>query len=188
MKFSIIMPAHNAAEFIDKALQSVVSQTYKDYELIVVCDACEDNTAEIARSYGATVYEVDYKNEGPTRNFGLDHATGEWVLWIDDDDWWLHEFVLEQLAGKLGDEDMLRFSFIWKDRCYARCDDYIAVWNKCWRRSFIGDTRFKDAFPVDEPFHHEMMSKNPKIKDWDMPMYYYNYLHEGSQWWKILNS
>ena len=91
MKFSIIMPAHNAAGFFKKALDSIEMQTYKDYELIVVCDACEDNTEEIARSYNAKVYSVDYKNEGPTRNFGLDKASGEWILWIDDDDWWLHE-------------------------------------------------------------------------------------------------
>ena len=51
MMFSIIIPAHNAAEYIRKGLDSIKSQSYKDYELIVVCDACTDNTEAIAREY-----------------------------------------------------------------------------------------------------------------------------------------
>ncbi len=90
-KFSIIIPAHNSAKFIKKALDSVKIQTFKDYELIVVCDACTDKTAEIARKYTDKVIKVDFTNEGRTRNVGLDAAVGDWILWIDDDDWWMHE-------------------------------------------------------------------------------------------------
>ena len=53
MKFSIIIPAHNAGSTIGKTLESVRSQDFKDYEVIVVCDSCEDNTEEVAKSYGA---------------------------------------------------------------------------------------------------------------------------------------
>lgn len=184
-KFSIIMPAHDAAKYIRKALDSVASQTYTDYELIVICDACKDNTAEIAREYGANVIEVDYTNSGLTRNAGLDVATGEWVLFMDDDDWWLHEFVLEQLNEKLGGEDILCFGFIWKGVGYTEPNRpgghyWPAVWNKCWRRSAIGDTRFRPIYPDDLIFHDTMMDKALFIKAWDMPLYYYNYWREGS--------
>ena len=49
--FSVIVPEHNSAEFMRKGLDSIRDQSFTDYELIVVCDACSDNTAEIAREY-----------------------------------------------------------------------------------------------------------------------------------------
>lgn len=180
-KFSIIIPAHNSAKFIKKALDSVKIQTFKDYELIVVCDACTDKTAEIARKYTDKVIKVDFANEGRTRNVGLDAAVGDWILWIDDDDWWMHEYVLEELDKALGDEDVLCFGFIWKHKGYMPPGDWIAVWNKCWRRSFIGDERFGEEFPPDKDWHFRMMAKPKKMRNLDKLMYYYDYLRKGSQ-------
>ena len=183
MKFSIIIPAHNSESYIHKALQSIESQTFKDYELIVVCDSCTDGTKSIAESYGAKTIDVNFHNDGLTRNTGIDNATGDWILFMDDDDWWLHEFVLEQLAEKVGkeNEDILCFSFVWKDVKYCSPLSlngtlYPAVWNKCWKREFIGNTRFPHVYSIsDYYFHTEMMKKNPKLVIWDMPLYYYNY-------------
>ena len=189
MRFSIIIPAYNSANYITKGLESIVSQTFKDYELIVICDSCKDNTAEIAMSYGAKVYIENFHNDGLSRSKGLDVAQGEYVLFMDDDDWWLHEFVLEQLDNELkriGDVDVLAFSFIFKGVCYAsptRNHDklWIAVWNKCWKRECIGKTRFPNVHSCsDSYFHKDMMKKKLKIYTWDMPMYYYNYLRVGS--------
>ena len=103
MKFSIIIPAHNAAEHIQNALDSVTEQTFTDYELIVICDSCTDNTEQIAKEYGAITEKVAYHCDGPTRSRGLDIAKGDWILFMDDDDWWLHEYVLEQINSKLTD-------------------------------------------------------------------------------------
>ena len=57
--FSVIVPEHNSAEFMRKGLESIKAQSFTDYELIVVCDACEDNTAEIAREYTDKVFEIE---------------------------------------------------------------------------------------------------------------------------------
>lgn len=188
-KFSIIIPAYNAENHIRKALDSIKSQTFKDYELIVVCDSCNDRTEEIAKEYGAITDSVGFHQDGYTRNRGIDMATGEWILFMDDDDWWLHEFVLEQLDGKLkehSDIDVLCFSFIFKGWKYAspkgnNGDHWIATWNKCWRREFVGDSRFSFKHSIsDRDFHKSVMRKHPRIYDWDMPMYYYNYLRPGS--------
>lgn len=193
MRFSIIIPAYNAENHIIKGLESIKEQTFKDYELIVVCDSCKDNTESIAKSYGAKTVAVDFHNDGLSRSKGLDMAQGEWVLFMDDDDWWLHEYVLQQLDEKLRevkDIDILAFSFIFKHWMYASPtsnkgykynNHWIAVWNKCWRRKFIGDTRFPNVYACsDKYFNEEMMKKHPRIYDWDMPMYYYNYLRPGS--------
>lgn len=188
MRFSIIIPAHNSELYITKALESVKKQTFKDYQLIVVCDRCTDHTQDIAQMYGAKTCKVDFGNDGLSRSKGLDLATGEYVLFMDDDDWWLHEFVLEQIDEKLREEDVdiLAFSFIFKGVCYAsplknHNKLWIAVWNKCWKREAIGDTRFPNIYSVsDLYFHRAMMEKKLRIKTWDMPMYYYNYLRDGS--------
>lgn len=184
--FSVIVPAYNAEDHIRPLLKSIVSQTFDDYELIVVCDSCIDKTEEIARSYGAKVLTVNYNRDGLTRNAGLDAATGEWVLFADDDDWFLHEFCFQQLADNVGKhgEDALFFSYIDKVYGYFRQLPYdlrIAVWNKCWRRSFIGDTRFPCRhYWGDCDFHNKLMRKPHKFVFWDMPMYYYNFMRKGS--------
>lgn len=191
MKFSIIIPAYNSAGYIRKALDSIRIQSFTDYELIVVCDSCTDDTRAIAEEYGAKVEEVDCHCDGGTRNRGLDIAQGEWILFMDDDDWWLHEYVLEQLAGlldKYGDRiDILCFSFIFRGRGYASPTGnggyhWYAVWNKCWRRTVIGDTRFQNVKATsDVGFTDAILAKHPRMFDWDMPLYYYNYMRPGSQ-------
>ena len=68
MRFSVIIPAHNSEKFISKALDSIKNQSCRDFELIVVCDRCTDNTKAIAESYGAKTLEVDYGRDGLSRN------------------------------------------------------------------------------------------------------------------------
>lgn len=187
-KFSIIIPAHNDESRIQKALDSVRSQSYHDYELIVVCDACTDNTAEVARMYTNNVIEIDFHRDGLSRNAGLDIATGEWILFIDSDDWWLHEFVLEEIAGEIARQefDVLAFGFIWRNVGVTfplRPGNLLwpNVWSKLWKRSFIGDTRFGDEWSVsDLGFTQRVLAKMPILVTWDMPLYYYNYMREGS--------
>ena len=188
-KYSIIIPAHNAEDCLGRCLDSVVSQKYRNWELLVVCDACTDGTADVVRKYGEKPIIVNHQRDGLARNAGLDAARGEWVLFLDADDWWLHEYVLTQLDSALNPAwDILFFSFIWKGQGYFSQDQYrhyVAVWNKSWRREFIGDTRFNDVYGVsDMYFDKAMMAKNPKCAYWDMPFYYYNYLYEGSINWK----
>lgn len=189
MKFSVIIPAHNAENYITKGLDSIKSQSFRDFELIVVCDRCTDNTKAIAESYGAKTIEVDYGRDGLSRNAGLDIAQGEYILWLDDDDWFLHEFVFEQIDRKLketNDPELLCFSFIWKGVMYSEPlnkhgEPYVAVWCKAWRRDYIGDTRFPDVYSVsDSYFHADMMKKPHRTELFDNPMVYYNYLRKGS--------
>lgn len=187
--FSVIVPAHNAAGFIGKCLDSVRQQTWTKYELIVVCDACTDNTAQICREkYHAKVIETNFGLDGLARNAGIDAAQGDWILFLDHDDWWLHEYVMQMLADEISrkwvdDIDVIMFGFIWKGRNYIWQEHqrYVAVWSKCWRRTFIGDTRFP-ATPYwsDVDFDKQMFAKNPIYDSFNQIMYYYNYLAPGS--------
>ena len=185
--FSVIVPAHNSAEYIGKGLRSIRKQTFKDYELIVVCDACTDDTEQMARVYTDNVIVTEFGMDGLARNAGIDAADGYWLIFMDDDDWFLHEYVFQQLhdAAIDTDADLLVFDFIWRGRGYYRNDGgrvNIAVWSKCWRREIIGDTRFPGIhFTSDEPFMQEIVKKQPVAIWLNQPMYYYNYMRKGSQ-------
>ena len=190
--FSVILPIHNAATYMRKGLDTVKAQTFTDYELLIICDACDDNSAEIAREYTDKVFEINARTAGTARNVGLDNATGQWIIFMDDDDWWLHEYTFEMLAEKARNDnynDIIAFSFIFKGQGYAKCNRWDAVWNKIWRRSFIesGPYRFPPlAFADDSKFSADTLPI-AKIYFWDMPLYYYNYMREGSLSWRIEN-
>ena len=188
--FSVIIPAFNSAAFIRDALESIRRQTFTDYELICVCDSCKDDTAQICREYTDLVYEVEYGTGGMARDKGLDVARGEWILFCDDDDRFLHDGVFQFLADNVGKhgEDIYCFSFEWKGRGYTEqspAHRWTAVWNKAWKREFIGDTRHGPRKNFgDEDFNRKMLQKLPI--EWYSPesLYYYNYLRPGSTSWR----
>ena len=192
--FSVIVPAFNSSGYIRKLLDSIKAQTCTDYELIIVCDKCVDNTAEIAREYTDKVFEIDHDIDGPGRNKGLDEARGEWVLFADDDDWYLHEFVFQMLKDVLGPDnteiDVLCFSFIWRGRGYTFNSPWKiwpAIWNKCWRREFIGDHRFPVMIQCEDLGFAQEMHPLARYGFFDTPFYYYNFLRPGSMSEKIRN-
>lgn len=190
MKFSIVIPAHNEETNIGKALESIFSQSFKDFECIVICDSCTDHTKEIAQMFPCKIVEINGGSSAAARNAGLDVAQGEWILFCDADDWYLHEYAFQMLADKVGleNEDVLIFSLIWKHIGYGPVRSpkgtiYPHVANKCWRRTSVGETRFPEKIKVAEDGHFFdlMMAKQIKIVEWDMPLYYYNYLNPGSK-------
>lgn len=93
-KVSIIMPAYNCAKFIDEAVQSVINQTYKDWELIVVDDCSSDDTYEILSKYACEDSRIHLlKNEqnsgaAVARNHAIEVAGGRYLAFLDSDDVW----------------------------------------------------------------------------------------------------
>lgn len=187
MRFSVIIPIYNAESCLEKTLESVKQQTFTDYEIIAVLDSCTDNSEEIVRRYTDKVYKVNYHHSGFTRNMGMNVALGEYILFMDDDDWWLHEYAFEQLNQKLAEEnpDILFFSFIFKGVKYHNPEhgEYLpAYWNKAWKRSFVQNLRVtgQDTYESDVEFQNMALARNPKIVEWNMPLYYYNYMRKDS--------
>ena len=94
MKFSVIIPAYNAAQYIAKAIESCLSQTYAPHEIIVIDDASTDDTAAIAESFPSPVRVIRLaENMGiaVARNRGVAASTGDWLAFLDADDWFLPE-------------------------------------------------------------------------------------------------
>jgi len=93
MTISVVIPAYNAAEYIGRAIDSVLAQTRRPDEIIVVDDGSTDDTASIVETYGSQVRLIRQENTGVSaaRNTGIDAATGEWIAFLDGDDEWLKE-------------------------------------------------------------------------------------------------
>lgn len=190
--FSVIVPEHNSAGFMRKGLDSIRAQTFTDYELIVVCDSCEDNTAEIAWEYTDRVFEINAKRCGLARNKGLDEARGEWILFMDDDDWFMGDGVFHRLADNVGkeDEDVLAFGFMWQNKGITLNKPghlWTAVWNKAWRKSFIDKHgfRFPDWKHSDDDGFSRITHPVAKITYLYEALYYYNFMRPGSLTWQI---
>ena len=98
---SIIMPSYNTARFISKTIESVLEQTYKNWELLIVDDCSTDNTDEIVSKYDddRIIYLKNKKNSGAavSRNKALKNAKGKWIAFLDSDDLWLPEKLERQL-------------------------------------------------------------------------------------------
>jgi glycosyltransferase involved in cell wall biosynthesis len=90
--FSIIIPTYNHAHLIKKCLDSVISQTFKNWEAIIVNNFSEDNTIKIVESYNdPRIRLINNANNGViavSRNKGITEAQGEWICFLDSDDWW----------------------------------------------------------------------------------------------------
>ncbi len=96
--FSIIIPTYNRANMLTKAIESVLAQTYDNWELIIVDDGSTDNTKEVVLSYKSDkikyVYQKNQK-ESVARNKGIDIAKGDYICFLDDDDYYLDNFLME---------------------------------------------------------------------------------------------
>ncbi len=90
MKFSVIIPTYNRAYILRRAIDSVLSQTYQNFELIVVDDGSTDETQEILEDYGEKIKILTQKNRGVSaaRNLGLKYSSGELISFLDSDDSW----------------------------------------------------------------------------------------------------
>ena len=89
-KVSVIVPTYNRADRLEKTLNSIVSQTYQDFELIVVDDGSTDKTSKVMKSFPKAQYLSMKKNSGVSkaRNVGLASAKGELICFLDSDDLW----------------------------------------------------------------------------------------------------
>lgn len=129
MKFSVIIPVYNVEAYLIECLNSVLDQTFEDWEAICVNDGSTDNSAAILEEYGqkdSRFKIVNQPNGGlsTARNTGLKAAAGEYVLFLDSDDW-LEGNALERVSESLAKEDMLCFSgrrFFEKEGRYHEAD------------------------------------------------------------------
>lgn len=110
---SVIIPTYNRAHLIERAIKSVLNQTYRDFELIIVDDGSTDNTAKVVKSFndGRIKYIKQQKNKGGSavRNIGIKAASGKYIAFLDSDDEWLSNKLNKQID------------------CLAKCSDLVGA-------------------------------------------------------------
>ena len=106
MRFSVVIPSYNRADFLEQALRSVAGQTFTDYEVIVSDDGSTDRTMSLLRSIGDRVRIVTQPHGGPgaARNAGVAASSGKYVVFLDSDDVWF-PWTLEVLARTIDGEE-----------------------------------------------------------------------------------
>lgn len=169
MKYSLILPIYNIAEFLERCFESIVSQNFGDYEVILVNDGSTDASGQICDRYAEKydnfkVFHLENGGVSNARNFGLSKASGEYIWFLDADDYIVGQ-PLAELANKLSDHNPEMLIFDYQDYSYEKkeyynrvlpfsgCIDrdqfrnnfaklfktkmFYTVWNKLYSREFI---------------------------------------------------
>lgn len=116
-KLSVIVPIYNVEPYLRQCLDSIVNQTYRNLEIILVDDGSPDNCGAICDEYAEKderIFVVHKQNGGlsAARNDGIARATGEWITFVDSDDWCDTDYY-EQLFKALENEDLaMRYEFV----------------------------------------------------------------------------
>lgn len=124
---SVIIPIYNVEKYLQKCLDSVVNQTYKNTEIILVNDGSTDNSEEIAKEYEKKYENIKYfkkENGGlsDARNFGIQKATGDYICFVDSDDY-ISEDLFSNLERYLeNDYDMIKYKVIKVDKDYKEVE------------------------------------------------------------------
>ncbi|MGX6423860.1 glycosyltransferase family 2 protein [Streptococcus infantarius] len=176
MKYSVITPVYNVEKYIDRCLKSIISQNYDDLEIIVVDNGSTDSSGSICDTYAnehsnISVYHIENQGVGSARNFGLSKARGEFIYFVDSDDYlvgnlfadFADKLVLdldlavfsyynsfeEDLTEKQRTEKSLPFKgnydkdgFIKIFKELFLSDMLYTVWNKIYRREFLLENNF----------------------------------------------
>lgn len=111
-KVSVIIPTYNSEQYIAQALESVLTQTYRNLEVIIIDDASYDLTVEIAHSFQDHRVKIfsNKQNRGVSygRNFGIRQAQGKWIALLDSDDWYAPDRLEKLIAlGEAKDADLI---------------------------------------------------------------------------------
>ena len=123
MNLSIIVPIYNVEEYIAECIDSILAQTYKDWELILVDDGSTDNSGKICDEYALkdNRIKVIHKENGglsSARNAGIDNISGNLITFIDSDDVIIGKDTLQKLIDELTDDKELD-SFLFSLGCYS---------------------------------------------------------------------
>ena len=128
---SIIVPVYNTEKFLHRCIDSILAQTYTDFELLLIDDGSKDSSGAICDEYavGDSRVKVFHKENGgvsSARNLGLDHARGKYLMFLDSDDFWLQDDVLEVLIEKAEENDL----DIIRGEYSAMHEDGTLAWNR----------------------------------------------------------
>lgn len=205
-KISVIIPVYKVEAYLRKCLDSVVGQTYRNLEIILVDDGSPDNCGAICDEYAAQdqrIQVIHQKNNGVSaaRNAGLAAAAGEWIGWVDPDDWIepdMYEYLLRHVLEHGADIAVCSRSERYRDRSVLRgwereqiLDTEHALelllkndvmqnflWDKLWRRELFDGLSFPEGRTFEDiALMHRLFMRARQIVC--LPEAKYNYLQRS---------
>lgn len=196
-KVSIIIPVYNASKYIEKCVESFIKGTYQNIEIILINDGSKDNSLEVIRNlekkYPKKIKVYTQRNCGvaKTRNKGITYATGEYIMFCDNDDYVDNDYV-ERLVREMkeGDYDYIVSSFKRVDTSgkilyqpkYKNLPwtyyMFVTPWAKIFKREFLieNDIKYMDV-PVGEDIYFTMNANWKSTKKKVIPYAGYNWLY-----------
>lgn len=146
MKFSLIIPVYNVEKYLDKCLESILYQSYENFEVIIVNDGSPDNSQEIIDKYVQqdTRFKSYIKENGglsDARNFGVSKAQGDYLLFIDSDDYIEHD-LLSSISDICSGNDIIKFNI-------TLVDEHYDIIKKARKYESKADATFEDVLNVD---------------------------------------
>ena len=197
LKVSVIVPIYNVEKYLEKCINSLLSQTLEDIQIILVNDGSKDNSGNIAKEYEKNnkdrVIYVEKENGGlsDARNYGLKYATGDFIAFLDSDDY-IEKNAYEEMYNKAIEEnaDYVECDFIWEFPNKIRVDKQypyknkkemlsfvrVVAWNKLIKRQLIIDNNLE--FPKglryeDIEFTYKLIPFVNKFAYVDKPFIHY---------------
>lgn len=196
-KVSVIVPIYNVEKYLEKCINSLLSQTLEDIQIILVNDGSKDNSGNIAKEYEKNnknrVIYVEKENGGlsDARNYGLKYATSDFIAFLDSDDY-IEKNAYEEMYNKAIEEnaDYVECDFIWEFPNKIRVDKQypyknkkemlsfvrVVAWNKLIKRQLITDNNLE--FPKglryeDVEFTYKLIPFVNKFAYVDKPFIHY---------------
>lgn len=190
---SIIVPVYNLENYIQPLLDSFKSQELgqNEVEFIFVMNNCTDRSEAIIRESGiGTIINCDEQGCGPARNKGMEIAKGEYIWFIDGDDWLLSDTAIKDALDKAQGHDIIRIPFRSKTFYWQY---FSMVWQYVMRKDFIEEFKFPSIQPQEDDVFMDMVLRKAGLNRWmhmalpsvDKPLYWYNYMREGSNMYRI---
>jgi glycosyltransferase involved in cell wall biosynthesis len=143
-KFSIIVPVYNVEKYIKKCLDSIFDQSFKDFEVIVVNDGTKDDSMKIVNNYNVIVVNQENKGLSEARNNGVKKAKGEYIIFIDSDDFIEKDLLKEINKSTNNNPDLIRYQI--KDVIDQEVIEY--------KEKEYNDLDGNEAFKIITGFHY----------------------------------
>lgn len=213
-KVSVIMPVYNAEKYLNEAIESILKQTYTDFELLLINDQSTDNSKAICEEYSKKDNRIillennsEIHGPGPTRNIGLDNVTGEFIYFMDADDW-IDECLLKCAVKRMQETnaDIVQFGVIyerndgkasgqyfWRGKKLLTKEeikkDFLNIWkenrNSLWiylfRREKVKSIRFENIIiGEDISYIMDALCNAEKIAYIPKALYHYRYVENST--------
>ena len=204
---SVIIPVYNIVEYVCFCIESVIAQTCSDLEIIIIDDGSTDGSGAICDAYAAKdnrIQVIHQQNKGLVcaRNIGLKRATGDYISFVDGDDY-IHPQMMEVLLNALINSDPnVGFSMIYGEKIFQMKDpepvhsirhrsinkeelldflysdsesdwQYHVVWNKLYKKTLIENLLFRQTAAEDTEFNNRIFQRTNKAILVDACLYYY---------------